>query len=199
MDNMTEFTQPTGFITENGEIVDQYESPIIEIKKLNGQGTLYKLTDADLESINAQPEKNSSINVDKLIRSVRSNFGTGDYVVGAIFHIPLPFQMSELGMLRVEVNSNVSIDETGYKFDKITNHDLFMIIDGQAVVGLDSWYGFVKKAHVDGDVTDDFLEMCTMIVEDTTSQATESLSDTMFEKYIPKYNKMTIIRERVYD
>ena len=196
---MTEFLQPTGIITENGEIVDEYNSPIMEIKKLNGQGTLYKLTDADLESISAHRERTSSINVDKLIRSVRSNFGTGDYIAGAIFHIPLPFEMSEIGMIRVEVNSKVSIDEAQHKFDKITNHDLFMYIEDQAVFTLNSWYEFVKKAHVDGEVNDEFLEMCTMIVDDTSSQASESLNDTMFEKYIPKYDKITIVRERVYD
>ena len=50
-------------MTENGEVVDRQESPIIQTKKLNGQGTIYKLTDANIESINAQKERGGVINM----------------------------------------------------------------------------------------------------------------------------------------
>ena len=196
---MTEFLQGTTLITENGEVVDQQESPIIQTKKLNGQGTLYKLTDANIESINAQKERGGVINVDKFIRSVRSHFNPGYYDVSAITHLPLPNELRELGMIRVEVNGKVHITNSQYYWYEVTDYSIYIYMMEGAVLGLDSWYGFIKKAHEDNDVGDDFLELCDMVMEQAPAQVSHFFDDTMFDDHLDSYDKITIMRDRVYE
>lgn len=196
---MTEFMQATNLITENGEVVDQQDSPIIEIKKLNGQGSLYKLTDANFESINAERERNSIINVDKFIRSVRSNFGVGHHTIGALTHMPFPNELRDLGMIRVEINSKVMVTETQHHFDEVESYDTFICMDEGAVLGLDSWYGFIKKAHDGGEVGDEFMKLCDMVVEQVPKQVSHYFDETMFDQHLDSYDKLTVVRERVYD
>ena len=196
---MTEFLQATNLITENGEVVDQQESPIIQTKKLNGQGTLYKLTDANIESINSQRERGGGINVDKFIRSVRSHFGPGHYDVSAITHIPLPNELRELGMIRVQVDGKVGITTSQYHWDEVTDHSIYIYMMEGAVLGLDSWYGFIKRAHEENEVGDDFLELCDMVMEQAPQQVSHIFEDTMFDKHLDSYDKITIVRDRVYD
>lgn len=196
---MTEFTQATNLITENGEVVDQQDSPIIQIKKLNGQGSLYKLTDANFESINAQRERNSIINVNKFIRSVRSNFGVGHHTISALTHIPFPNELRDLGMIRVEINSKVMVTETQHHFDEVESYDTFICMDEGVVLGLDSWYGFIKKAHDDGEVGDEFMKLCDMVVEQAPKQVSHYFDETMFDQHLDSYDKLTVVRERVYD
>jgi len=196
---MTEFTQATNLITENGEVVDQQDSPIIQVKKLNGQGSLYKLTDANFESINAQRERNVSINVDKFIRSVRSHFGVGHHTINALTHMPLPQPLQELGMIRVEINSKVMITKSQHYFDEVESYDTFIYMEEGAVLGLDSWYGFIKKAHDDGEVGDEFMELCNMVVEQAPNQVSHFFDETMFDQHLDSYDKITVVRERIYD
>ena len=196
---MTEFLQATNLITENGEVVDQQESPIIQTKKLNGQGTLYKLTDANFESINAQRERGSVVNVDKFIRSVRSHFGPGHYDVAAITHIPLPNELRELGVIRVQVDGKVGITTSQYHWDEVEDHSIYIYMIEGPVLGLDSWYGFIKRAHEENEVGDDFLELCDMVMEQAPQQVSHIFEDTMFDKHLDSYDKITIVRDRVYD
>ena len=196
---MTEFLQATKIITENGEVVDQQESPIIQTKKLNGQGTIYKLTDANFESINSQRERGGVINVDKFIRSVRSHFGPGHYDVDVITHLPLPNGLRELGMIRVEINGKVDITNSQYRWGKVTDHSIHIYMMEGAVLGLDSWYGFVKKAHENNEVGDDFLELCDMVMEQVPPQVSQGLADTMFDDHLNSYDKITIMRDRIYE
>ena len=196
---MTEFLQATNLITENGEVVDQEESPIIQTKKLNGQGTLYKLTDANIESINSQRERGGVINVDKFIRSVRSHFGPGHYDVSAITHIPLPNELRELGVIRVQVDGKVGITTSQYHWDEVTDHSIYIYMMEGPVLGLDSWYGFIKRAHEENEVGDGFLELCDMVMEQAPQQVSHIFEDTMFDKHLDSYDKITIARDRVYD
>ena len=196
---MTEFLQATNLITENGEVVDQQESPIIQTKKLNGQGTLYKLTDANFESINAQRERGSVVNVDKFIRSVRSHFGPGHYDVSAITHIPLPNELRELGVIRVQVDGKVGITTSQYHWDEVEDHSIYIYMMEGPVLGLDSWYGFIKRAHEENEVGDSFLELCDMVMEQAPQQVSHIFEDTMFDKHLDSYDKITIVRDRVYD
>ena len=196
---MTEFVQGTNLITEDGKVVDQEELPIIQTKKLNGQGTLYKLTDANFESINAQRERGGVINVDKFIRAVRSHFGPGHYDVSAITHIPLPNELRELGMIRVQVDGKVGITTSQYHWDVVTDHSIYIYMMEGAVLGLDSWYGFIKRAHEENEVGDDFLKLCDMIMEQAPQQVSHFFDDTMFDKHLDSYDKITIGRDRVYD
>lgn len=196
---MTEFVQGTNLITEDGKVVDQEELPIIQTKKLNGQGTLYKLTDANFESINAQRERDGVINVDKFIRTVRSHFGPGHYDISAITHMPLPNELRELGMIRVEVNGKVGITTSQYHWEEINDHFIYIYMPEGAVLELNSWYGFVKKAHEDNEVSDDFLKLCDMIMEQAPQQVSHFFDDTMFDKHLDSYDKITIVRDRVYD
>ena len=197
--SMTEFLQASTLITENGEVVDEQESPIIQVKKLNGQGTIYKLTDANIESINAQKERGGAINVDKFIRSVRSHFNPGDYDVSAITHLGLPNELEELGMIRVEINGKVDITNSQYYWDKDIDYSVHICITEGVVLGLHSWYGFVKKAHEDNEVGDDYLEICDMLMEQIPQQVSNFFDDTMFHDHLDAYDKITIMRDRVYE
>ena len=197
--SMTEFLQASTLITENGEVVDQQESPIIQTKKLNGQGTIYKLTDANIESINAQRERGSVINADKFIRSVRSHFNPGHYDVSAITHLPLPNELKELGMIRVEVNGKVNITNSQYYWDEVTDYSIYIYMMEGALLGLHSWHGFVKKAHENNEVGDDFLELCDMVMEQAPQQVSHFFDDTMFDDHLDSYDKITIMRDRVYE
>ena len=196
---MTEFTQATNVITDNGVVVDQQDSPIIQVKKLNGQGTLYKLTDANFESINAQREQNSVINVDKFIRAVRSNFGVGHYNISALTHMPLPQPLQELGMIRVEINAKVMVTQTQHCFDEIESHDIFLAMEEGAVLELESWYGFIKKAYDDGEVGKDFMDLCDMVMEQAPEQVSHFFDETMFDRHIEIYDKINIVKNRVYE
>ena len=198
---MTEFIQPTSLITENGEIIGEQEYPVIQVKKLNGQGSLYKLTDANFESINAQSESNGTINVDRFIRSVRSHFGPGHHTISALTNIPFPNEFRSLGMMCVEAHSKVSVTKTQYHFDEVQKCDIFIFDEGWGVsmVSLDSWYGFAKKAHEDEEVGDDFMELCDTIMEQAPNLVSHLFDDTMFDKHLDSYYKLTAVRERVYD
>lgn len=195
---MTEFVQSTNLITDNGVVVDQQDSPIIQVKKLNGQGTLYKLTDANFESINAQREQNSIINVDKFIRAVRSNFGVGHHNISALTHMPLPQPLQELGMIRVEIYAKVMITQTHHYFDEIESYDIFLAMEEGAVLELKSWYGFIKKAYDDDEVGKDFMDLCDMVMEQAPEQVSHFFDETMFDQHIEAYDKITTVKNRVY-
>ena len=196
---MTEFLQSTQLVTENGKVVDEQEMPIVQTKKLNGQGTIFKLTDANCESINSQRERGGVINVDKFIRSVRSHFGPGHYDVDAIAHLPLPDELKELGMIRVGIHGTVDITNSQYHWGEVADHSLYILMWEGAVLGLDSWYGFVKKAHEDNEVGDDFLEICDAVMELAPSQVSQGLANTMFGEHLDYCDKVIIMRDRVYE
>jgi hypothetical protein len=166
---------------------------------LNGQGTIYKLTDANIESINAQKERGGVINVDKFICSVRSHFNPGYYDVSAITHLPLPNELKELGMIRVEVNGKVHITNSQYYWYEVTDYSIYIYMMEGALLGLHSWYGFIKKAHEDNEVGDDFLELCDMVMEQVPQQVSHFFDDTMFDDHLDSYDKITIMRDRVYE
>lgn len=198
---MTEFIRASSVITDNGEIVEQKDAPIIQMKKLNGQGTLYKLTDANIESINAERESNSVINVDKFIRAVKSNFGVGHYDISAITHMPLPNELKDIGVLRVEVNGKVLINGTcQYLFDDVNDYSIYIYMRDGIVLELDSWYGMVKKAvEEDPELSEQFLELCSSIMEQAPQMVSHYFDDTMFDMHLSKYDKISIARDRVYD
>ena len=197
--SMTEFLQASNLITENGEVVDQQESPIIQTKKLNGQGTIYKLTDANIESINAQKERGGVINVNNFIRSVRSHFNPGHYDVSGITHTNLPDFMKDLGLIRVEVNGKVDITDSHYCWGEDIDYSIYIYMMEGALLSLDSWYGFAKKAHEDNEVGDDYLEICDMLMEQIPQQVSHFFDDTMFHDHLDAYDKISIVKDRVYE
>jgi hypothetical protein len=196
---MTEFAQVTNLIVENGEVVDREYSPIIQIKKLNGQGTLYKLTDANIESINAQREPNASINVDKFIRSVRSNFGVGNHKISALAHMSMPNGIQGLGMIRAEITSNVMVSKENYYFDEVESFDIFIYMSQDIVIPLDSWYEIIKKAYEDEEFGDDVMERCDSVMELAPNYVSDFFEGSMFDQQIGEYDKITVTRDRVYD
>lgn len=195
---MSNFIQTAHYETENGEIVDTRHSPIIEVKKLNGQGTIYKLTDANIESINAERESNRKIDIEKFVRAVRSNFGTGHYTVGAITHTPMPDILKDMGMIRTEVNSKVMVTSSQYHFDEVLNYSIYIYTWDDIVLELDSWHDVIKKAYDDGEVKEQFVELCDMVVEQAPAQISHFLDDTMFDQHFLKFDKISVVRDRVY-
>jgi hypothetical protein len=198
---MSEFILNKSVTVKDGEIEEVTDAPVMSFKKLHGQGNIYKLTDANAESINIEMD-NGKLQVDKFIRSIRSNFGPGKYKVGAISHIPLAEELKGFGYLRVEYNTSLNVTENQHHWDLVDNTSPTIFFpEGPAVVDLESWYSFVEKSKEDApdSVSDEFVEFCRKFVDETPKTLEETFNNTSFEKIVNEMDKISVVQHRKYD
>tara|TARA_B100000035_G_scaffold195647_1_gene167074 strand:- start:930 stop:1517 length:588 start_codon:yes stop_codon:yes gene_type:complete len=195
---MSEFIHPQSVVTENGEVVDKLTPPVMSMKKLNGQGTIYKLTDANIESINVQTEKNGTLDLEKFVRSIRSNFGTGKYNFGGITHVPMPDVLEELGFFRVELNGEVDVSEDQHDWGKVKATGCYIFMpEGPIVMEIDSWFGFIEKDK--DQMSEATYEIIRGVVENVPKEINTDFVDTFFDEHLDSMDKLSVMRDRVYD
>ena len=209
---MTEFFQGQTFTTdENGVIDDIQTTPIIEMKKLNGQGSIYKLTDANCESINAEYRRRDPINLDKFVRSVRSQFGTGDYTLAALHHSKFPDELQQTNtldwdnmLIRTGLYSALTITETDYSVSKIEDYETWICTATGETLLLDTWHKLTTTvAKEDDDIPEemrqDYVDLFDSVKESIIEQTKKEFTDASITQFIDRCDKINVERKRIYE
>lgn len=207
---MTQFAQVKSFsFDEEGKKVEVDENtPIIEIKKLNGQGSIYKAIDADYESINVQREVTGSkawkpLDVRSFTRSIRSQFGTGTYDASALSHVQLP-QLEGMGQIRIELHAKINLEEDSYSFTPIDEADPMLFLRGNnsqspICLRIESWLNIVRQECEKGMVHKPYLEMAEEIQRNVPKLVEKTFMGKDFDPVEFDFDKISVGRKRVYD
>lgn len=227
---MSEFYDYQRVSYENGELKELDGTPIVEVKRL-GEG-FYHLVDANVESINGQNDelypfrvsqqsqrkgfvskKISKVNLDKFVKHVRSKFGTGQYELNMMTHMPIiadnqvTFFTSEmLTFLRVVASASLNIGEKDYQLNMIDDLSSWMfMMEDNSVVSLQTWREMMSdtiKEMIDNGEDQQSLDSLQYMIDQTAEQ-TDDLLNEKFMNISPVecwevWDKINIERKRVY-
>lgn len=227
---MTEFINHQRISYKNGEIKELEGSPIVEVNRL-GEG-FYHLIDANVESINGQNDglypfriaeqsgkkgfkskKMSEVNLDKFVKHVRTKFGTGEYELTMMTHMPIMaeneitfFTTQMMTFLRVTTFSSLIVDEHRYHLSNINglNSWMFMMEDN-SVFTLPTWHEMmidaIQEMKEDEQDEQSFDDLKYLI--DQTAEQIDPLLNEKFMNINPiecweVWDKINIERKRVY-
>ena len=167
------------------------------------------MTDANCESINAERSRHDPINLDKFVRSVRSQFGTGNYTLAAMHQTRFPEELGKLAplswdkmLIRTGLYSSLTITETDYSVSKIEDYETWICTATGETLLLDTWHKLATSvAKEDDDIPEEMREEIIVVFdsvkETIIEQSKEEFTDSSM--IIEEYDKINVERKRIYE